>query len=118
MAFTNWLSRANRAGGEYNTPNVTIPTGINRITVQLNLLANSDFSTPDKSLTITIEISRDSAVTWETHCVIGWIGGAPSQKSGRWSATIDGIGALTGFLARAHVSQSGSFRWGLRGEIA
>lgn len=118
MAFTNWLSRAVRNGGEYNTPNVTIPTGINKITVELNLLANSDFSTPDKSLTISIEISRDNAVTWESHCVIGWVGGTPSPKTGKWSAMIDGIAPLAGYLARAHVSQSGSFRWGLRGEIA
>ena len=118
MAFTNWLSRAVRGGGEYNSPNVTIPSGIDRITVQLNLLANSDFSTPDKSLTITVEVSKDNAVTWETQCIIGWVGGAPSPKSGGWTASIYGIRPLAGYLARAHISQSGSFRWGLRGEIA
>lgn len=117
MAFQSWISRANRSGGEYNSPNFTIPSGVDQVAIHLNLLANSDFSTPDKSLTITVEVSRDNAVTWEHQFTIGWIGGNPSPRSGGWDARITGIAPLAGFLARAHVSQSGSFRWGLQGEI-
>lgn len=117
MAFSNWFSRSNRGAGTYTTSALTIPSGVDKVTIQLNLLANSDFSTPDKTLIFRVETSTSGAV-WIEQRSINWIGGAPSVKSGKWSATINGITAFAGQLVRATVIQTGSFRWGLRGEIA
>jgi hypothetical protein len=118
MAYTNWLPRSNRAGGEWNSGNFLIPSGINAISIRLNLANVSDFATPDRSITLVLEISKDGAQTWETHMVVGWIGGPPPGKGGGWYASCDGINQLAGFLARVHISQSGTFRYGIQGEIA
>jgi hypothetical protein len=117
MSFINAISRAVRDGGEYNSPNFTVPSNIKHISIALNLQAVSAFATPDKSLTIVAETSNDGAATWQTQFQVGWVGGAPSPKSGGWTASIDGIQAFAGQLVRLHVSQSGSFRWGLNVEI-
>lgn len=117
MAFTNWLNRSIRAGGEWNSPNVTIPAGVDKVTVQLNLLNNSDFSTEDKSITIWVEVSDDGGVNWQEIFRAGWVGGTPPGKSGKWYASMSGLSEFTGYLARAHISQSGSFRYGIQGEI-
>jgi hypothetical protein len=118
MAFTNWLPRATRAGGEWNSPNISIPTGINQITIRLNLQSNADFATPDKSITIWVEVSSDGGTSWQEVFRAGWLGGSPPPKSGIWSASATGLGEYAGMLARAHISQSGSIKYGIQGEIA
>lgn len=119
MAFANWISRAVRNGGEYNSPNVTIPTGIDEIRVKLNLLANSNFA-EGSSITIRAEISNDGAVTWNEYFTIGWLGGAVPEGPGGpigWVGGVSGISAHVGELVRVHISSSGDFRWGIQGEI-
>jgi hypothetical protein len=118
MAFTNWMNRSIRNGGEWNSGNFTIPAGIESVNIELNLLQNSDFATPDKSITLSVEVSNDGATTWVEQMTVGWVGGTPPGRSGKWYASINGIGEFAGFLARVHISQSGSFRYGIRGEIA
>jgi hypothetical protein len=74
MAFTNWLPRATRAGGEWNSPNISIPTGINQITIRLNLQSNADFATPDKSITIWVEVSSHGRLPARKSSVRdGWV---------------------------------------------
>lgn len=119
MAFANWISRAVRQGGEYNSANYTIPTGIDEIRVKLNLLGNDDFA-EGSSITIRVERSADGAQTWEEYFTIGWLGGAvPTGPGGPigWVGGVSGIGEHAGELARVHVSSSGNFRWGIQVEI-
>jgi hypothetical protein len=115
MAFTNWLSRSIRNAGTFTSTSVTIPSG-NKVTVKLNLLANSDFLTSEKTLIIRVQTSTDK-ITWVEQTSVQWIGGAPSVKSGIWSASFSGVSNYAGQFVRAVVTQTGSFRWGLQGEI-
>jgi hypothetical protein len=119
MAYSTWIQKRNRNGGEWNSSNVTIPSGID--TVRIHLVVNSnDFNTEDKSITGSIEISTDGAQTWRTQLSVGWMGGTPSPRPGGqvgWYAAVSGIGQYAGALARAHISQSGNFSWGLEGEL-
>lgn len=116
MALTQWMPRSRRGGGEYNTGNFTIPSGVDVCNVQLDVTLAA-FGTPDLSVTASVEISTDGAQTWHHQMTIGWVGGQPSPKSGTWYASVNGISALAGALARVHFSTSGTFRWGLLGEL-
>lgn len=117
MAYTQWLPRSNRQGGEWNSPNVVIPSGITTINILLDLVQANDFSSPTQSITLTVEVSKDSGTSWELQMRVGWIGGTPNPRDGLWTASVTGINLLAGFLARAHISQSGAIRYGIRGEI-
>lgn len=119
MAYSQWLPRSRRGGGEYNTQNFTVPTGIETVRLRLDV-ALADFTTPDLSVTITIQISTDNAQTWRDEMSVGWIGSVPTPRPGVpffWAAAITGISQYAGQLVRVHFSTSGSFRWGLQGEI-
>jgi len=118
MAYTRWLSQTTRSGGEYNSPNVTVPSGIDTLRIHLIVVASA-FATADKSLTITIEISKDGATSWTHQFTVGWIGGPVPTRPGQtgWYAAVSGLEQYAGNLARVHISQSGNFRWGLDGEI-
>jgi len=119
VAYSNWLARQNRTGGEYNTPNVTVPANINEIRLKLNVL-ESAFATPDRSITADIEVSMDGAQTWQNVMTVGWVGGTYMPKPGgsvEWVMIASNVTQYTGGLARAHVSVSGNFSWGIQGEI-
>lgn len=117
MALSQWLPRSRRGGGEYNTPNYTIPSGMDRVRIVLDI-DPAEFATPDLSVTASVEVSKDGAQTWQHQMTVGWVGESPPpSKSGTWYAEVNGINALAGYLARVHFSTSGTFRWGLLGEI-
>lgn len=120
MAFTNWIGRSVRQGGEYNSPTVTIPAGLDEVRIQLNLLNNSDFSNTDYNIQLRVEISPDNGVTWNEYFTLAWSGGDVPQGPGGpvgWVGGVTGLAEHAGELIRAHVSSSGGFRWGIRGEI-
>lgn len=116
MALTQWLPKSRRGGGEYNTGNITIPSGIDVCNVQLDVTP-ADFAVSTRSVTATLEISVDGAQTWQHHLTVGWVGSPPVGKGGPWNASVNGLSGLAGYLARVHFSTSGSFRWGLLGEL-
>jgi hypothetical protein len=117
MALSQWLPQSRRGGGEYNTGNITIPTGFDTVHIQLDVNP-VDFTTPDLSVTASVEISTDGAQTWVHQMSVGWVGVSPPPgKSGTWYAYVNGISIYAGALARVHFSTSGTFRWGLLGEL-
>lgn len=116
MTFLPWLPIQDREGGEYNSGNFVVPSNIDVISIRLALKKIENFSTPDLSVTITVETSIDAQI-WTTQFAVGWIGGQPSPKSGGWTASVTGISNFAGQYARVHASQSGAFRWGLEVEI-
>lgn len=116
MAFEQWLPRSRRGGGEYNTQNFTVPSGVDMVNVRLDV-DPLEFATPDLSVTATVEISTDGAVTWLHQMTVGWLGGPVIKPGGGWYASINGISGFAGALVRVHFSTSGTFRWGLEGEL-
>lgn len=119
MALTQWLQQSRRGGGEFNTPNMTVPAGIDEVRVQLDVLP-ADFAAPDLSVTATVEVSTDNAQTWIHQGSYGWVGGPQPLGPGGvrpWAGGLSGISAYAGFLVRVHFSTSGTFRWGLLGEL-
>jgi hypothetical protein len=120
MAYSVWFPKQNRAGGEWNSPNVTVPTGIDEIRVHL-LVTNSQFAVATRSITATVQVSHDGAQTWENVMSAGWVGCSPPPsapgKTPGWFAAFDGCADYIGLLVRVHVSQSGTFSWGVEGEI-
>ena len=119
MALEQWLPRSRRGGGEYNTQNHTIPVGVDVVHVRLDV-DPADFTTSDLSVTATVEVSTDGAQTWIHQMSIGWVGLIPEEIPGKtwtWSAQVNGISFFAGALARVHFSTSGTFRWGLLGEL-
>jgi hypothetical protein len=117
VAFTNWIANRARTGETVTSPNVTIPAGIDSINVHL-LVDAADFATPDKSLSIEIEVFQNKS--WIRHAVINFVGGLEPNHRGKtgWWAYVGGFAALAGMLAHARVTQAGNFKWGVDGEIA
>jgi len=120
MAYAVWLPKQNRQGGEWNTPNVTVPMGIDEIRIHL-LVTNSQFTTSARSITAVVQISEDGGSNWTDEMSVGWVGNSPPPsapgKIPGWYAAISGCAAYAGNLARVHISQSGTFSWGIEGEI-
>lgn len=119
MALNQWLPVSRRGGGEYNTSNFTIPAGITKARVKLDV-DPADFSTPGLSVTATIETSRDGAATWQFQMSAGWVGGPLPDPIIRepWVILMTDLYLFTGALVRVHFSTSGSFRWGILGELS
>lgn len=120
MALTQWLPKARRGGGEWNTNNFSIPAGFDSVYVQLDVTP-AEFATSDLSVTASIEVSRDGAQTWEFQCSTGWVGQSPppTNRGGvqGWFMAVNGLSIFSGMLVRVHFSTSGDFRWGLLGEL-
>ena len=118
MALSQWLPRSRRGGGEYNIGNFTVPAGIDVCNIVLDV-SPADFDNPSLSVTASVEISTDDAQTWVHQITVGWVGQSPPPgRSGTWYASVNGLAGMAGFLARVHFSTSGTFRWGLLGELA
>lgn len=119
MALTQWLPASRRGGGEYNTNNFTIPAGADSVRVRLDVNP-ADFTTPDLSVTASVEVSTDGAQTWLFQMAVGWLGADPPPNHRGlvgWYAQVNGISQYAGALVRVHFSTSGTFRWGLEGEL-
>lgn len=121
MAFSTWISKTTKNGSEYNSGNVIVPDGVDSVRVQLNV-TETDFSSPTQSVTMTVELSEDNAQSWQEVLTVGWIGGPlPTPKPGQtagWFAAVSGISEYAGKLVRVHISSSGRFSWGIRGELS
>jgi len=120
MAFTNWLSRTNRSDRSWTSGVFTIPSGINKVSVRLNLGTNDLFDVPTKTLYITVETADISAGPWVLQYAWSWVGGpTPTtvKAGGDRRTTLDGIAYLAGKLVRARIDQTGTFRYGIQGEI-
>lgn len=120
MALTQWLPKSRRGGGEWNTNNFIIPADNDSVYIQLDVTP-ADFTTPDLSVTASIEVSDDNAQTWKFQSSTGWIGQSPppTNRGGvqGWFAAVNGLSIYAGKLIRVHFSTSGDFRWGLLGEL-
>lgn len=119
MTFSQWLPVSRRGGGEYNTQNFTIPVGVDNVRVRLDVVPD-DFTTSDLSVTATVQISIDGAQTWQDEMVVGWLGSIQTPPPGKeigWFAAFSDVSRYAGMLVRVHFSTSGTFRWGLEGEL-
>ncbi len=118
MALTQWMPVSRRGGGDWDTPSFTIPSGIDTVRVMLDVTP-SNFSTPDLSVTMAIEVSMDGGSTWKLQMSTTWTGGTPPNNRGLlgWFAAVSGVGQYAGYLAHVHFSTVGDFRWGLQGEM-
>jgi hypothetical protein len=121
MALTSWISKASRAGGEYNSPNYAIPQGVNNLRLQLNVDADV-FEDDRRSVTLEVQVSDNGAASWSALMLTGWTGGPlptprPGQTAG-WFAGASGLAQHAGMLVRVHASSSGSFTWGMKGELS
>lgn len=107
-----------RGGGEYDTQNFAVPSGVDTIHVMLDVNPN-DFDVSNRSIDISIEVSVDGGQTWKFQMSCKWIGGSPPNNRGQigWFAAVSGISLYSGNLCRVHFSTVGTFRWGLMGEI-
>lgn len=104
-----------RDGSVWTSPNITVPSGIDKIYIQL-LVDPADFATPDKSLNAEIMVFISSE--WRHQMSVNWIGGPPPGKAGIWYAEVNDIGRYAGLLIHVNVTQQGTFRWGLHGVIS
>ena len=120
MALATWINKTTKQGAEYNSANITVPADIDTVRVQLNVVA-ADFADSSRSVTLTVQISEDNAQTWQELITVGWVGGTlPTPKPGMtagWFAAVSGVEEYAGKLIRVHISSSGGFSWGIRGEI-
>jgi hypothetical protein len=120
MAFSQWLAKSRRGGGEFTTPGLSVPAGVDTARIQLDVTP-ADFDTPDLAVTATIEASFDGGQTWEFQMSTGWVGQSPPPitRGGveGWFTAVNGLSELSGALVRVHFSTAGTFRWGLLGEL-
>jgi hypothetical protein len=113
--WTIWIPVRERVGSLWTSPNVAVPSGIDKIYTRL-LVDPADFEVDTKSLTISIYVFIDSQ--WQHQMSSVWVGGQPSPKAGFWYAGMNDIGRYTGLLIHAEIIQNGTFRWGLHGVIS
>ena len=112
MPAIRWLNNRRRNGGIHISATVVIPTNVNKVYAELD---SSEFDDPSASITIKIDVLQDS--NWISLGHVVWLGGTEPGRSGKFYLELD-LTAWQGHHVRAYIESTGTFRWGIQGEIS